>query len=68
MAAASGYTLTDPVQFQSYGGYKDWFIMTYLRPGYTVEAGLGINPLPISSFNEFYPPVKSILQVAMENA
>ncbi|MBQ5765495.1 MAG: LysM peptidoglycan-binding domain-containing protein [Clostridia bacterium] len=68
MAAASGYTLTDPVQFQSYGGYKDWFIMTYLRPGYTVEAGLGTNPLPISSFNEFYPPVKSILQVAMENA
>lgn len=68
MAAASGYTLTDPVQFQSYGGYKDWFIMTYLRPGYTIEAGIGVNPLPISRFNEFYPPVKNILRVAQENA
>lgn len=68
MAAVSGYTLTDPTDFQSYGGYKDWFIMTYLRPGYTVEAGLGVNPLPISSFNEFYPPVKNILLTAQENA
>lgn len=65
MAAVSGYTLTDPVEFQSYAGYKDWFIMTYLKPGYTVEAGRGRNPLPIQNFDTFYPPVRNILSVAI---
>ena len=65
MAAVSGYTLTDPVEFQSFAGYKDWFIMTYLKPGYTIEAGLGINPLPIEKFNDFYPAVRNILLVAL---
>ena len=67
MAAVSGYTLTDPVEFQSYAGYKDWFIMTYLLPGYTVEAGRGVNPLPIEKFDEFYPPVRNILTVAISS-
>ena len=35
-------------------GYKDWFIQTYNRPGYTIEAGLGENPLPITQFDEIY--------------
>jgi len=38
----------------SFAGYKDWFIQDYRRPGYTIEAGLGENPLPISQFNEIY--------------
>ena len=67
MAAVSGYILTDPVEFQSYAGYKDWFIMTYLKPGYTVEAGRGVNPLPIEKFNIFYPPIKNILTVALSS-
>ena len=65
MARVSGYTLTDPVEFQSYAGYKDWFIMTYLKPGYTIEAGRGVNPLPIEKFGEFYPPVRNILLTAL---
>lgn len=67
MALVSGYTLTDPEEFQSYAGYKDWFIMTYLKPGYTVEAGRGANPLPIEKFNDFYPAVRSILAVALSH-
>lgn len=35
-------------------GYKDWFIQIYNRPGYTIEAGLGENPLPISQFDKIY--------------
>ena len=35
-------------------GYKDWFIQTYNSPGYTIEAGLGENPLPISQFDKIY--------------
>lgn len=35
-------------------GYKDWFIQTYRRPGFTVEAGYGVNPLPLSQFPAIY--------------
>ena len=35
-------------------GYKDWFIKQYNRPGYTIEAGIGTNPLPLSQFNRIY--------------
>lgn len=65
MASVSGYTLTDPVEFQFFAGYKDWFIMTYLKPGYTIEAGRGVNPLPIEKFGDFYPAVRGILTVAL---
>jgi len=67
MAEVSGYTLTDPEKFQSFAGYKDWFIMTYLKPGYTIEAGRGVNPLPIEKFTEIYPSVKNILVVALSH-
>lgn len=65
MALVSGYKLTDPDEFQSFAGYKDWFIMTYLKPAYTVEAGKGVNPLPIQKFDDFYPAVREILRVAL---
>ncbi|SFL98652.1 M14 family metallopeptidase [Salibacterium qingdaonense] len=30
----------------SSAGYKDWFIKTFRRPGFTIETGVGMNPLP----------------------
>lgn len=53
-ANASGYTLANVPFNSSFAGYKDWFIQDYNRPGYTIEAGIGQNPLPISQFNEIY--------------
>ena len=50
----SGYTLEDTPYNSSFAGYKDWFIQTYNKPGYTVEVGLGENPLPITQFDEIY--------------
>ena len=50
----AGYTVADVPFASSFAGYKDWFIQTYDRPGYTIEAGIGTNPLPISQFNEIY--------------
>ena len=50
----SGYTLEDTPTASGYAGYKDWFIQDFNRPGYTIEAGLGVNPLPISQFNQIY--------------
>ncbi|TKC19903.1 M14 family metallopeptidase [Robertmurraya kyonggiensis] len=38
----------------SYAGYKDWFIQEFRRPGFTIELGLGTNPLPLSQFDEIY--------------
>lgn len=51
-ARVSGY---EPIRtVDSYAGYKDWFIQDWRRPGFTVELGRGVNPLPISQFNEIY--------------
>jgi g-D-glutamyl-meso-diaminopimelate peptidase len=48
----SGY---EPVQtIASYAGYKDWFVQDWRRPGFTVELGKGVNPLPITQFDEIY--------------
>jgi g-D-glutamyl-meso-diaminopimelate peptidase len=48
----SGY---EPVKtIESYAGYKDWFIQDWRRPGFTIELGRGINPLPLSQFDEIY--------------
>ncbi len=65
MSEVSGYVLAEPTMFSGYAGYKDWFIMETLKPGYTIEAGRGVNPLPISDFLNFYPPVRAILTVAL---
>ena len=51
---ASGYSLEDTPFNSSFAGYKDWFIQDFRRPGYTIEVGLGENPLPISQFDEIY--------------
>lgn len=53
-AEASGYTLDITPPESAYAGFKDWFISEYNRPGYTIEAGWGENPLPISQFDKIY--------------
>lgn len=65
MERASGYVLDTPGEFSSYAGYKDWFLQTYERPGYTPECGRGVNPLPIEQFEEIYAHVAPMLIVAM---
>lgn len=42
-------------------GYKDWFIAKFNRPGFTLEAGEGVNPLPISQFEQIYEEIAPIL-------
>lgn len=57
----SGYTVEETPSASGYAGYKDWFIQEYDRPGYTIEAGLGENPLPESQFDQIYEANKGIL-------
>ena len=60
-AKSSGYLLTEVPYNSSFAGYKDWFIQSYSRPGFTIEAGLGENPLPISQFDKIYRDNMGIL-------
>lgn len=64
-ARVSGYRLADVPYNSSFAGYKDWFLQQYRRPGYTIEAGIGNNPLPISQFNEIYADNLGILVLGM---
>ena len=49
----------------SFAGYKDWFIQKYSNPGYTIEAGIGENPLPETQFDEIYENNFKILVLGM---
>lgn len=63
-ARVSGYIVSDVPYEAAYAGYKDWFIQEYRRPGFTIEVGLGQNPLPISQFNTIYNDNEEILLLA----
>lgn len=64
-ANISGYSLTNVPYNSSFAGYKDWFIQNYNRPGYTIEAGIGENPLPIYQFEQIYYDNEGILVYGM---
>ena len=68
LARVSGYKLADVPYNSAFAGYKDWFIQQFRRPGYTIEAGLGENPLPISQFPEIYRQNLPVLITAAMNS
>ena len=63
-ARLSGYALEETPYNSSFAGYKDWFIQNFRRPGFTIEAGYGENPLPLSQFDEIYRDNLGILVTA----
>ena len=63
-AQVSGYALEDTPYESSFAGYKDWFIQQFRKPGYTVEVGLGENPLPLEQFDQIYADNLGILVIA----
>lgn len=63
-ARLSGYELAEVPYTSSFAGYKDWFIQTFRRPGYTIECGMGENPLPLEQFDEIYRDNLGILVTA----
>ncbi|MGN1059780.1 MAG: M14 family metallocarboxypeptidase [Clostridia bacterium] len=54
MAEISGYELDQTEGMASYSGYKDWVINEFYLPAFTIEAGLGENPLPLNQFDKIY--------------
>lgn len=63
---ASGYAVEDVPYVSSFAGYKDWFIQDYDLPGYTIEVGLGENPLPLTDFDRIYADNLGILTLALQ--
>ncbi|MEH7414140.1 M14 family metallopeptidase [Neobacillus drentensis] len=49
----------------SHAGYKDWFIQEYQRPGFTIELGKGINPLPLSQYPRILKCAEKIFFTAL---
>jgi g-D-glutamyl-meso-diaminopimelate peptidase len=60
-AAVSGYAAEETPYASGFAGYKDWFIQQFDRPGYTIECGLGTNPLPVADFAKIYSDNLGIL-------
>lgn len=65
-ARVSGYLLEDTPYASGFAGYKDWFIQEFDRPGYTIEAGSGENPLPIGDFPSIYEKNLGILALGLQ--
>lgn len=64
-AGASGYLVEDTPYSSGFAGYKDWFILAYNRPGCTIEAGRGQNPLPLAQLPQIYRENVGILTLGM---
>lgn len=60
MATSSGYAIDTPVGIAQGGGFKDWFINEFNRPGFTIELGYGENPLPAKDALEIYLRVREM--------
>jgi len=60
----SGYEAALVPFISGFAGYKDWFLQDFRRPGYTIEVGRGVNPLPLAQFDEIYRANLGILTLA----
>ncbi|ETT30209.1 peptidase M14 carboxypeptidase A [Paenibacillus sp. FSL R7-269] len=65
LAAASGYRAVELTG--SDAGYKDWFIERFRKPGFTVELGVGKNPLPLADFEDMALDTGLILSAILSN-
>lgn len=64
LATASGYALDIPVDIADGGGFKDWFIEEFNRPGFTIEMGKGENPLNAETAEDIYLNAREMLTLA----
>lgn len=65
-AAATGYAVEDVPPASANAGYKDWFIQRFRRAGFTLEVGLGENPLPLTQLPLLCTEHERLWAVAMQ--
>lgn len=61
LSDSCGYTLVNNEGLYSHGGFKDWFIEEFASPGFTMEIGKGINPLPKDELYSIYARIEEAL-------
>ena len=61
----SGYAVEETPYGSGFAGYKDWFLQDFDRPGYTIEVGRGVNPLPLTDFDAIYRRNEGILTLGL---
>ncbi|MBD7935866.1 MULTISPECIES: M14 family metallopeptidase [Cytobacillus] len=59
----SGYRSVQYVD--SFAGFRDWFIQEYRRPGFTMELGKGVNPLPLSQYEDMYEEMLGVFLASL---
>lgn len=62
--AVSGYKPVRNAGLYAHGGFKDWFIREFDRPGFTVEVGKGTNPLPLSDLDGIFEKLRRMMVLA----
>lgn len=68
MSEISGYSLSSPEGLAVGGGFKDWFIKKFNKPGFTIEIGKGKNPLPLSDLDSIYEKLRPMMLDIVKNA
>ena len=61
IADAIGYELCEPSDLALYGGLSDYAGAVLGIPSFTIEVGLGENPLPISSLPSICEKLRPLL-------
>ncbi len=64
LALTSGYRAASPEGLAAHGGFKDWFIHEFHRPGFTIEIGKGRNPLPLSDLPQLRLQLREMMTLA----
>lgn len=64
LARLTGYKISFPTGTAKYGGFTDWFIDEFNKPSFTMECGLGKNPLPFTDLDKIYAQIKRALFTA----
>lgn len=68
MSKLSSYKVSHPQGIAVGGGFKDWFLKCFSRPAFTLEIGLGVNPLPMNVFDSEYILVRRMLWYLLYNS
>ncbi|ADU26476.1 M14 family metallopeptidase [Ethanoligenens harbinense] len=63
---SAGYAVKNPTGMAAHGGFKDWFIQTFARPGFTVEVGKGHNPLPPENCPVIYEKLEPMMVLGLQ--
>ena len=67
LARSSGYALAQVPTQSANAGYRDWVLQEFGIPAFTIEAGRGENPLPLSDLPTLYRENRPIFAGLISN-